>query len=281
MVGTVRLVHLSDIHFGIHCDLAQVRALERFVAEQAPTATVLAGDLTQRGRHGEFQRALVFVETLQRTAPVLVIPGNHDVEWWKSLFHLFGTRVLYRKYRRYFGEDLAPSLEVPGAILAGALSAYGIAPGSMTWNLNDMAVKGHLPASETERLAARFAAADPARVRVAVLHHNVLRGKISRRMGLAHWQSAQRRLGATGADLVLCGHDHQESVGQLESGAVVVSASTHSNRTRGRHPSVFNLIEVDATQVVVRQQRWDVASGAFHPAEEHRHSRLPRASRPG
>lgn len=273
MVGPIRLVHLSDLHFGLHCDLAQIHALERFVADQAPVATVVAGDLTQRARHGEFQRALAFVETLERTAPVVVIPGNHDVEWWKSPFHLFGRRVLYRKYRRYFGDDLTPTLTVSGAMLAGALSSYGVAAGSMTWNLNDMAVKGHLPAAETDRLARLFAAADPVLVRVVVLHHNVLRGGLSRRMGLAHWQSAQRRLRATGADLILCGHDHQESAGQLDGDTVVVAAGTHSNRTRGGRPTVFNLIEVDATQIIVRQQRWEMATGAFQAGEEHRFAR--------
>lgn len=273
---TVRLVHLSDIHFGVHCDLAQVRALEAFVAEAAPAATVLAGDLTQRARHGELQRALAFVEALQRTAPVLVIPGNHDVEWWKSIFHLFGTRVLYRKYRRYFGEELSPVLQVPGAILAGALSAHGIAAGSMTWNLNDMAVKGHLPVAETDRMAERFAQAGPALLRVGVVHHNVLRGQLSQRMGLAHWGSAQRRLEATGADLVLCGHDHQESVGQLPGGTVVACSSTHSNRTRGGRPSAFHEIEADAGRISVRQHRWDAGEGRFLPGEVQHFARRPR-----
>ena len=53
------------------------------------------------------------------------------------------------EFRRWFGDNLTPVLEVPGAIIAGALSAHGVAPGSLTWNPNDMAVKGHLPRSET------------------------------------------------------------------------------------------------------------------------------------
>jgi len=271
-VSAVRLVLLSDLHVGVHCDLDQVRALERWIPEAAPTAIVLAGDLTQRARHGEFQRALAFVELLRRTAPVLVIPGNHDVQWWTSPLHLFGARRLHAKYRQYFG-DLTPTVEAPGALLVGTLSAHGIAPGSMTWNLRDLAVKGHLPAAETDRATRVFAAADPALVRVVALHHNVLRGEISRRMGLAHWRSAQERLAASGADLVLCGHDHQESVGQLAGGAVVVAASTHSNRTRGRHPTVFQVIEADRTAITVRPQRWVAAEGRFDAAGEHRFAR--------
>lgn len=271
-MSVVRLILLSDVHVGVHCDLDQIDELERWVPEAEPTGIVVAGDLTQRARHGEFQRALALVNRLRRTAPVLVVPGNHDVQWWASPLHLLGTRRLHAKYRRYFPE-LTPTLAVPGALLVGTLSAHGVAPGSMTWNLRDIAVKGHLPRIETDRAARLFAEADPGLLRVVALHHNVLRGEISRRMGLAHWRSAQARLDACGADLVLCGHDHQESVGQLDGGAVVVASSTHSNRTRGGHPTVFQVIEADAESITVRPQRWDAGVGRFMPAGEHRFAR--------
>ena len=125
---------------------------------------------------------------MQETAPTLVVPGNHDVLWWRSPFGLLGRRRLYAKYRRYFGEDLTPVLRLPGVIVAGALSAHGLAAGSVTWNQRDLTVKGHLPTSETDRLATLFAAEAPGTAKVVVLHHNVLRGEISQRMGLAHWR---------------------------------------------------------------------------------------------
>jgi 3',5'-cyclic AMP phosphodiesterase CpdA len=102
---------------------------------------------------------------------------------------------------------------------------------------------------------------------VVVLHHNVLRGQISDRWGLAHPLDAQRRLVAAGADLVLCGHDHQEAVGQLEGRTVVAAAGTHTPMTRGRRPSVFNLIEYGNEHLVVRYHRWDSAEGCFRPAD--------------
>ena len=124
---------------------------------------------------------------------------------------------------RYFGE-LTPVLTIPGAIIAGALSSYGVAFGSLTLNLNDVAVKGHLPASETTRVTKVFAEAPADAVRILTFHHNVLRGGISRRMGLANWRAAYRRLLATGADVILCGHDHHEGAGQIE-GALAVSTA--------------------------------------------------------
>ncbi|MGH7560954.1 MAG: metallophosphoesterase family protein [Gemmatimonadales bacterium] len=265
MTAGVPVVHLGDIHFGRDVDLVQIEALEALIPTLSPGAIVLSGDLTQRARHGEFQRALAFAKRLADSAPVYTIPGNHDVEWWKSPFGIFGTAPLYRKYRRYFGDELAPVLTIPGAVIVGALTAHGIASGSMTWNLNDMAVKGHLPGSEVGRVRRAFAAAPAGAARYLVLHHNVLRGEISRRMGLARWKRAQRRLESIGADVVLCGHDHQEGAGQI--GRVVVStASTHTERTRGQRAAAFNVIRVDPDAVDIRHHRWDSGLGRFASA---------------
>jgi 3',5'-cyclic AMP phosphodiesterase CpdA len=256
------IAHLSDLHFGAYADLAQIEALEEFLPTLGAAAAVVSGDLSQRARHGEFQAAHAFLHRLRSHTPVLVVPGNHDIEWWRSPLGLFGTERKYRKYARYFG-DLTPVVEVPGAIIAGALSSYGVAFGSLTWNLRDVAVKGHLPPGETERITAIFAGAPPQAARVLVFHHNVLPGALSRRMGLARWRSVHRRLLATGADLVLCGHDHQEGAGQIEGALAVSTSGTHSSRSRGGRPSVFNLVKVDARAVHIQHFRWQPDSRRF------------------
>jgi len=268
-VSRLTLIHLSDLHFGRPVDLDQIGAVVQQAPGLEPDAIIVSGDISQRGRHGEYQRGLIFLETMQATAPTLLVPGNHDVEWWKSPFGLLGRRAPYAKYRTYFGEELTPTLRLPGLVVAGALSAHGLAAGSLTWNQRDLTVKGHIPASETDRLAQLFAAEPAGTAKVAVLHHNVLRGEISQRMGMAHWASAQRRLDATGADVVLCGHDHQEGAGQLPRGTVVSTASTLSDRTRGKRPSVFNVVRIDGESVQVEHWRWDRAAEEFRPSDSH------------
>lgn len=269
----VTLVHLSDLHFGRPVELAQIRAVEKLVPTLAPDAVLVSGDISQRGRHGEYQRGLAFLEAMQQTAPTLLVPGNHDVEWWKSPFGIFGRGVLYRKYRQYFGEELTPVLRLPGLVVAGALSAHGLAAGSLTWNQRDLTVKGHIPKSETDRVTRMFAAEPAGAAKVVVMHHNVLRGEISQRMGLAHWPSAQRRLDTTGADVVLCGHDHQEGAGQLPRGTVISTASTLSDRTRGKRPSVFNVVRMDPDAVQVEHWRWDRAADEFRASDCHTFAR--------
>ncbi len=273
------IVHLSDFHFGWAVDLAQIDALVDLVPQLGPDAIAISGDLTQRARHGEFQRALVFTDQMKALAPTLIVPGNHDVQWWQSVFGVRGQRPKYRKYRKYFGEDLTPTVEVPGAVLAGALTAYGFSFGALTWNPRDVTIKGHLPPGETRRLDRIFEQAAPDQARVVVLHHNVLEGQLSRRRGLAHWRSAHRRLVESGADLVLCGHDHQEHVGQIDGSHVVVSAvGTHSHRSRGRRPTVFNVIEIDDQAISVRNYRWDLNAGIFRPSDMHQFARLQRGA---
>lgn len=262
----VVIVHLSDLHFGGFVDLAQIESLEEFIPSLGATAAVVSGDLTQRARHGEFQAAHAFFNRLRAHLPLLVIPGNHDIEWWKSPFGLFGQSVKYGKYSTYF-RPLTPVLEAPGAIVAGALSAYGVAFGSLTWNLRDLAVKGHLPRSETTRVKAIFDTAEPGSAKILTLHHNVLAGGISGRMGLSSWRSAHRRLLATGADVVLCGHDHQEGAGQVRGSLAVSTAGTLSSRTRHGRPSVFNLVTIDSRAVHVQHYRWESAGRRFFKSD--------------
>jgi 3',5'-cyclic AMP phosphodiesterase CpdA len=161
---------------------------------------------------------------------------------------------------------------VPGAVLAGALSSYGVAFGSLTWNLRDLAVKGHLPRSETRRVQKIFAAAPPDVAKVMVVHHNVLSGGTGR-MGLARWRSAHKRLLATGADVILCGHDHHEGAGQIEGGLAVSTAGSHSYRQRGGRPSVFNLVKIDEQSVQIRHYRWVSGDRQFIPSDQYTFAR--------
>ncbi len=275
----VTLLQCSDLHFGRDADLAQVAGLEALATALSPSAVVVAGDLTQRARHGEFQRALDFVQAMRRIAPTLVVPGNHDVEWWTTPFDVIGAAAKYEKYTRYFGTELTPTLVIEGAVLCGVLTSYGVAAGSMTYNLNDMAVKGHLPARETERAGTRFAEEGPELLRVMVMHQNLLRGRISQRMGLARWGAAWRQVMAAGTDLVLCGHDHEEAVGTLPNGAVVATSSTHTSRTRGHRPSACNVITADDESISVRHYIWEAALGLFQPGPEAAFPR-PRVADP-
>jgi 3',5'-cyclic AMP phosphodiesterase CpdA len=268
------IVHLGDPHFGGVADLAHIEGVEALVPDLEPRVIVVAGDLSQRARHGELQAAKGFIRELERTAPVYVLPGNHDVQWWWRPFIPFGAAAKYAKYRTYFGPPLTPTMVFPEAIVAGVLTAHGVAWGSLTPRLRDIAVKGHLPKREARRVKALFDAAPPAQARVLVVHHNVLRGDLSARMGLARWRQAQRRIVESGAEVVLCGHDHQEKTELLHGRVVVSCAGTLCTRSRGERPAVFHRIVIEEEAIHVELYRWESEHRAFRRSDVHAFARL-------
>lgn len=96
------LLHIADTHFGTE-QPPVVEALVALAAQQRPDLVVLAGDITQRARPAQFRAAKAFVDRLG--APVLAVPGNHDI----ALFDLWArlTRP-YARYAEVFGADLEP-----------------------------------------------------------------------------------------------------------------------------------------------------------------------------
>ncbi len=273
------VAHISDLHFGGRADIPQLAVLARFLPTLGPWAIVVSGDQSQRARHGEFQAALGYFERLAAIAPLHLIPGNHDAEWWRSPLGVLGQQVKYRKYLKYFTE-LVPVLRLDGLVIAGILSAHGLALRSLTLNPNDTAVKGHLPASEVSRVRDLFRELPPDTIRLAVLHHNVLPGVISHRWGLARPHAAQHALLTLGADLVLCGHDHTEGAGQMDGRLPVSTAGTHSLRTRGGRPSAFNLIRVGDRQIQIQHYLYVREAATFRLGDTAIYARGRRAAEP-
>ena len=96
------LLQISDTHFGTEQG-AVVEALGTLAHEQLPDVVVLSGDITQRARPAQFRAARSFVDRLG--APVLAVPGNHDI----PLFDLWARlRSPYGRYSAAFGTDLEP-----------------------------------------------------------------------------------------------------------------------------------------------------------------------------
>ncbi len=71
-----------------------------------------------------------------------------------------------------------------------------------------------------------------------------------------------------GVDLVLCGHDHQESIDLIErteKGMVISTAGTVSNRSRGGRPSSVNAVRLTPSNIEISTLVWSSAEGAFAP----------------
>jgi 3',5'-cyclic AMP phosphodiesterase CpdA len=188
-----------------------------------------------------------------------------------------GSRAaVYARYRAFIRDALEPVLRIPGATIVGLNSAHGIQPYTLTLRLRDLSVVGALRKAQWARAAEAFKAAPAGDLKVLVFHHNLLRGDLSHRWGLANRARGIEQALATGADLVLCGHDHDEKVDQVSRGdrrMVVACASTLTTRVRGGGPASINFIEADDAAITVSDWEWSAAAGTFARAKWARFAR--------
>src|SRR5918993_4829171 len=115
----LRVLHVSDLHFGRPAVPEQIEAIEAAIARGHFDVVAISGDLSQRARAGEFQRAAVFIRDAERVSRVIVVPGNHDVAWWYAPLGMGNDNRKYENYEAYIGKELEPVLRVPGATFVG------------------------------------------------------------------------------------------------------------------------------------------------------------------
>ena len=97
-----RILHLTDLHFGFHRQALVQPLLARIVALR-PDLVVVGGDITHRGLEAQMREARAFLDRIE--APLICMPGNHDVPLWNPLARMFWP---FAGYRRRFGPVLTP-----------------------------------------------------------------------------------------------------------------------------------------------------------------------------
>ena len=260
--------HCSDLHFGHPAVPEQYEAMERLIREHRYDVVAISGDLSQRARSGEFQRARAFIKSAEETSKVICIPGNHDVAWWKSPLSLGDEGAMLANYRKFISEDIEPVLHVPGVTLAGLNTSHGVIAQSLTWRLRDISIIGIVRREQVDRLRRTFVAAPDGDIRVVVMHHTPIKGELSQRHGLKHTARILGAFADMSVDLVLCGHDHQDAIHYIEhtkKGTVISTAGTVSNRMRGGRPSSVNSIRLSDDKIDVATLVWSQSDGDFIP----------------
>jgi len=273
------LVHISDLHFGRPAVAERLDALKDFIAEIRPDAVAVSGDLTQRCSNREFSNARAYLDSLGEIAPYVVIPGNHDIRWLGAVARNLGLAGLFReqahkfkysRYVRYFSDDLSPSLEIPGAVIAGVNTAHGITRGSITRRFRDLGVIGQVKHADMMRVREVFEHASFDAARIVMIHHNPIRGELSGRHGLANTEQALHAFADLGTQLILCGHDHQDAIHTIERGAhglIISTAGTISNRLHPGRASSFNVVEIRDHEIHIMAHAWHQGKG-FLPSED-------------
>lgn len=277
-----RILHLSDLHFGCE-DPPVVAALADAVNADPPDLVAISGDLTMRGRRSEFAAARAFIDALR--APVLAVPGNHDITYYRLLERFLDP---YARWRRLVAPEVEPVFRDGVVGVVGLNTARRAGP-YLDWS------RGRVGEGRLARCEAKLAALPPELTRIVVAHHPFLPPRAApgaRVVGGA--KAALAAFARQGVRLVLSGHLHVGDVTEAEgqgdvpapvriaggeapaAGAprrgltVVLSSTSTSRRLRGE-PNAFNEIRTWpdegrlAGRIEVLPRAWDGSRWAPAP----------------
>jgi 3',5'-cyclic AMP phosphodiesterase CpdA len=253
------IAHLSDLHFGAE-DPAVVATLAADVAATRPDLVAVSGDLTQRARHEEFDAAVRFLQALP--APVLAVPGNHDVTP-TDLLERFADP--WRRWRRHVARETEPQwLDAEVAVVGLNTARRG--GFYLNW------ARGRVGRARLERLEQRLAALPACRFRIVVAHHPFMApalNPLARLVGGA--APALAAFARHGVRMVLTGHLHLPDIAparDLPGGArllLVQAATATSHRLRGA-PNAWHRITIRGGEAEIVARIWDGAAWQDAPA---------------
>lgn len=169
-----------------------------------PDLVVATGDLTHRGRREQHERAAALLRGLG--APVLSVPGNHDIPLLPPARF---TRPWLEFERQWTTTEPLHS--------AGGLHVVGM-NSVRPWRHQS----GGLRPGAVQRAAQQLATAPPGALRVVCLHHQLANAPWrTRKRPLAGRGRVLAQLAEAGAELVLSGHVHQAGAAERREFAVL------------------------------------------------------------
>lgn len=200
----IRVLHLSDLHFGRHEDSRLGSGLEALVERVEPELIVASGDLTHRGRADQHDRAAAFLRGLGR--PLFAVPGNHDIPYTPIARF---TRTWDEFERRW--QTTEPVYRSDTLFVVGLNSVR-------PW----LHQSGRLRSAQLAGAAELLRQAPPSALRIVVLHHHLLGAPWrSRKKPVAKRSKVLAALVDGGAELILAGHIHQAAVSERHEFEVV------------------------------------------------------------
>jgi 3',5'-cyclic AMP phosphodiesterase CpdA len=199
-----RVLHVSDLHVGSREEAQTEGGLAELIERVEPELIVATGDLTHRGRPDQHERAAAFLKSLP--APVLAIPGNHDIP---HSFPARFTRTFAEFERRW--ETAEPIYRSATVYVVGLNSVRA-------WRHQS----GGLSDAQLARAETRLHDAPQGALRIVALHHQMVGAPWrSRKKPVARRTHVLSRLVDSGAELILGGHIHQATVSERHEFEVV------------------------------------------------------------
>ncbi|MDI6835636.1 metallophosphoesterase family protein [Ciceribacter thiooxidans] len=279
-----KLAHISDVHLGplpalTIRELASKRitgyvnwhrnrrkhlfanALDLILADlrrHAPDHLAITGDLVNLASGIEIRRAAEWLKSAGAPLDTSVVPGNHDayvpgahdesVQAWYDYIRGDDDPLIWRK-----GHKLFPYIRRRGPVaLIGCSTSLATPPFAATGYF------GKRQARETAELLK--AAGEEGLFRVVMIHHPPIRGATSshkRMIGIRRFAAA---ISVGGAELVLHGHTHLNTLNWLESRGrkIPVVGIAAASQGPGSHKpaAAYNLFSISGEPNAWRVQ-WD------------------------
>jgi 3',5'-cyclic AMP phosphodiesterase CpdA len=273
----LKLLHISDLHFGPPYTPAVGEALLAIAPLLRPDVIVASGDFTQRAKAHQFAAARKFLDALP-AVPLVTVPGNHDVPLYRVIERIFRP---YAHYRRYINESLDYVLRHEQAVFV-ALNTT--APWTAITN-------GRITRRQLDFCRAAFRDAPPGAARIVVAHHHFAPAPdyddehdVMRRA-----KTALDCFNELDVEMVLGGHLHRAYIGNSldvypshnrASGIIIVQSGTSTSgrgRAREREKNSLNLIELDSKSARITHYMFFRELGGFAPLSRHE---FPRRGQP-
>ncbi|MGH2841157.1 MAG: metallophosphoesterase family protein, partial [Solirubrobacteraceae bacterium] len=150
-----RLIHVSDVHVGAREQPLVESPLRALVDRVQPDLVIATGDLTHRGRRDQHERVATLLRGL--AAPVLAVPGNHDIPMLPPARFTRPWQEFERQWQTTEPVYMNDGLHVIGV--------NSVRP----WRHQS----GGLKTGAVERAAERLAGAPAGALRVVCLHHQL------------------------------------------------------------------------------------------------------------
>jgi Icc protein len=234
----LRIAQVSDIHCGESTfDAELMRTIVGRINRMAPDLVVIAGDLTAAGYEWEFEQARTFLDLVE--PPMIVIPGNHDAR-----------NVGYLHFQSLFGDSFTRHRQAFDAERAERMLATGytvVAVDSSQPDIND----GHVGRARYPWIREQFD--EPDDVKIFVIHHHLVSipGTGRERNIITDAGDLLGELTLLDIDMVLSGHKHVPFFWGVNGILVCNSGTATTRRLRGRTPSSWNEIHIDASTIKV------------------------------
>ena len=234
-------------------DMAMLERITADLLAQRPDHVALTGDLVNIGLESEFVTAQRYIERVGAPEFVSVIPGNHDV-YVRSSFKYFAASA-----SPWMTGDGTAKVQFPYVRVRSGVALIGLTSGVPTAPL---LASGECGVVQLRALATALEAAKLAgHVRVVMIHHPPHRTGAKLGRGLRDARAFEKVIQVQGADLVIHGHNHKQSLARIpgpDGTAVPVIGVGSASAVPGSisHRAGYNLyrIERDGDRTAIEMQ---------------------------